>query len=444
MINNVPRCPSRGSSQYNREKIGMLMKAVMFKLDIWKAILRKLRIASKLILAKYKADWPDPVIQHTNQVKIKTIMCGICASDHHMLAIDTSYFPSITSSLNKIIPMGHEILGVVTEIGAGVASIQPGDRVVVNPARRCEMFGFAPCTSCLRGNWAGCRTLAGIGDGSDREKEYGGKQGIAGVTGGGFGEQIVAFEQQLYKVPDNVPDDVAVLAEPFAVGIHAVFRNPPSDDDVVLVFGAGIIGLLVIAAIRAFGSRCKIICIKRYDFQADAAKRLGADEIVHDGDRKRLYADIAEKTGALLLKPAMGKKAIFGGIGPAIIYDCVGTETSLDDAMHLVRYNGKIVIVGLAYSVTRHVDWAIPVYKETEIAGSLMYGMETFEGARTDDFSLAVQFLTADPGKYKGLVTHKFPIEKYKAALRTSMNKGRARAIKVVFSYNPGDTETLS
>jgi len=414
----------------------MLMKAVMFKLDIWKAILRKLRIASKLILAKYKTDWPDPVIQHANQVKIKTTMCGICASDHHMLAIDTSYFPSITSSLDKIIPMGHEILGVVTEIGAGVASIQPGDRVVVNPARRCEMFGFTPCISCQRGNWAGCNTLAGIGDGSALEQEYGGKRGIAGVTGGGFGEFIVGFEQQLYKVPDNIPDAVAVLVEPFAVGIHAVIRNPPSDDDVVLVFGAGIIGLMIIAAIRSYGSKCKILSIARYAFQGEAAKRLGADEVLHDRDRRQLYNDVASMTSGLLLKPALGKKAIFGGSGPAIIYDSIGTETSLDDSIHLVRYNGKIVIVGLGYSVTKHVDWAIPVYKEVELVGSLVYGMEAYSGSQMDDFTLALQFLASDPEKYQRLVTHSFPIEKYKAAFGISMKKGPAKAIKVVFKYD--------
>ena len=86
--------------------------------------------------------------------------------------------------------------------------------------------------------------------------------------------------RKAYNDQDIIPDKVSVLAEPFAVGLHAVCRNMPKDDDTVIVIGAGTIGLMLVAAIRALGSKCRVIAIARYRFQAEAARKLGTDRVI--------------------------------------------------------------------------------------------------------------------------------------------------------------------
>jgi threonine dehydrogenase-like Zn-dependent dehydrogenase len=239
-------------------------------------------------------------------------------------------------------------------------------------------------------------------------------------------------------VPDNVPNDVAVLAEPFAVGIHAVAPHLPPDNDTVLVIGAGIIALSVIAAIRAFGSRCRIIAACKYQFQADAATRLGADEILLERNPKELYAKVAELTSGKLYKPALGRRILYGNHGPDTIFDCVGTEETIANSLHLVRCNGTVVIVGVSFGVTKKVDWYLTISKELAVFGAMCYGKDQYQGELVPTFDLALQFLAQDPDRYAGLVTHRFPIEKYKEAIKVHERKGKQKAIKIVFDFTNG------
>jgi threonine dehydrogenase-like Zn-dependent dehydrogenase len=407
----------------------------MYRLNILKAVLRKIGIAPKFSMIQYRPDWPDPEIKFPNQVRITTKMGGICTSDLHQIAVSLSYFASILAAKGNVFPIGHECIGIIDSIGTEVHDLQIGDRVVLNPTIHCDVFGFHPCSGCEKGNWEACYTLTGIGDGSQKETEYGGHNSFGGLGGGGFGEKIIGMEKQFFKLPENIPDEVGVLIEPFAVGIHAVFRNPPQENETVVVFGAGIIGLMVIAAIRAYGTHCKIIAIARYPFQAEAAKRLGADEILSDRDPTLFYDQLVKLTNGRLFKPALGKRVLFGGSGPDLIYDCVVTETSMDDSIHLVRNNGRIIAVGLAYSVTKKIDWSIPIYKEIAIIGAMMHGVEQFQGEIICDFDLAIKFMSQNPSLFQGLVTHTFPISKYNEAIECAEKKGPNKAIKVAFKY---------
>ena len=140
-------------------------------------------------------------------------------------------------------------------------------------------------------------------------------------------------------------------------------------------------------------------------------------------------------TGARIYKPLLSKQVVFGNLGANIIYDCVNTEASLDDDIRLIASSGKIVQVGLGYIYTKKVDWSVPIYKELDIVGTIMHGVQTFEGERLDSFQLALKFFEREPEAYKGLVTHIFPIEQYKKAFECVENKGKHKAIKVAFKY---------
>jgi len=411
------------------------MKGIKLDIKTGKIILRKMRLSGRTSLAVYRDDWPAPSIEHPTQVKVKTRLGGICHTDLSMASADISIFASILGGPERPMPMGHEVVGEVVEIGSGVSSLSAGDRVAYFPAATCEAYGFALCKSCRSGNLESCYAMAGVGDGSDREAAFGGRGKFGGAGGGGFAEYLVGFEKQFFKVPQKVPDEAAVLTEPFSVGIHAAARHKPGKGQTALVIGGGIIGLMVVTALRALGSRCRIIALVRYPFQEQAARRLGVDETHMGRGGERLYGEIADMTGGTLFKPIIGKRAVFGNEGPDVIFDCVGTEESIDDALHLVRSNGKIVIVGMSYTKTKKVDWSIQTYKEIEIVGSMMYGIEPHNGKMVHVFELALAHLKKNPALFKGLVTHCYRVDEYRKAFDTLFHKGASKAIKVAFDY---------
>jgi len=389
------------------------MRGLYFDLD-----LGKIKEAKNFSLIRYKGHWEVPQIGEPNQVRVRTTLGGICGTDLHQVFIEISPFASILGATVNPSPLGHEIVGIVSECGEKVKDLKEGDRVILNPLSHCATKGIDLCPSCRVGNWQQCYNIAG-----------------GGLVTGGFSEYFSCYEKQLYKVPKSVPDDVAVLTEPFAVAIHAICRNPPKDDDTVVVVGAGTIGLMVIAAIRALGHRCNIVSLARYPFQAEIANRLGSDEIITEKNKRALYKKMVKVKGEGKLFIVAGQKYIFGNVGPDLIYDCVGTEASMNDSLHYVRSNGKIVIVGLGYSITKNLDWSVQAYKEVTIVGSIMYGLQNISGRKCDPFEMALDFFSENSELFEGIVTHKFKIEDYKEAFKCMMSKRDTQGIKVVLLF---------
>jgi threonine dehydrogenase-like Zn-dependent dehydrogenase len=410
------------------------MKAIMYNLKISTAIRKKMKLAGKYSMIKYRSDWPKPSIEFPRQVLVRPIIAGICASDIHQIDVDMSYSASILARKDNPFPLGHETVGVVEEVGSGVRGLKIGDRVTHSPVASCKAYGFEFCESCREARPETCRAIAGIGDGSNLEEEYGGRFKFGGFGSGGFSEHFITFEDQLRKVPDELSNDIALLAEPLAVAIHAVKRREPTDNDTVLVIGAGIIGLMIIKAIRGLGSKCRLIALVRYPFQGEVAKRFGADDIISESDKEMLYQKVADLTRGQLVKPALGKKILYGR-GPDIIFDSVGTDSTLDDAIHLVKNNGAVVIVGMGFGVTKKTDWALGMYKEVDILCSMMHGIEDDNGRSIDTFDLAFELMKNDPSSFTGLITHRFDIDQYKTAFSVASSKEKNRAIKVAFRF---------
>ena len=153
-------------------RVLILMKAVQYDLKTWRAVLKKIGLARKFAMVKYKENWPNPKIVFPNQVIVKNQLGGICGSDLHNLNVESSYFESILASKINPFPIGHEAVGVVTEIGAKVKNLKIGDRVVYDPVATCAAYGFELCSSCKKGHYASCLCLTGTGDGSKLEKKY--------------------------------------------------------------------------------------------------------------------------------------------------------------------------------------------------------------------------------------------------------------------------------
>ena len=411
------------------------MKAVMFDYNIAKIALKKAGIGSSFLLLKYSDHWPKPKIVQPDHVLMKNRLGGICGSDLHQISVKMSLYASIMASPVNPMPMGHETMGTVMETGTAVANLRPGDRVVFNPLARCSFYGFDPCPSCRMGNYQHCFCLLGIGDGSDLEQKYGGRKKFGGYGTGGFGEYLVGMERQFHKLPDHIPDEVAVLAEPFTIALHAVMRCMPRDEDTVIVLGAGIIGLLTIKALRSLGSKSRIIALVRYSVQGEMAARLGATEIISERNREKLYHKVAEATGGSLFKPLLSRRVLYGNKGPDLIYDCVASEASVEDDLRLIRSNGKVVFVGLGFNITRKVDWSLVIWKEIELKGAFLSGREVHGEKEIDAFSLALDIMARDAKSFSGLVTHFFPLESYKDAIRCMQSKQASNAVKVVLDF---------
>ncbi len=411
------------------------MKGIFYDLKLWKAILKKVKLAGKTAMLKYREDWPVPEPKRPNEIQAQTILSGICGTDMHMIDVNISYTTSIIASPLQPFPMGHELVARVTQIGQDVKGLHVGDRVVYNPLPFCEACGVAPCASCQQGHWETCSALAGVPGGSPQHVPESLK-GIGGFGGGGWSEYLVGFDKQFFPVPENIPDDVAVITEPFSIGIHAAMAHLPRDDEIVMVIGGGIIGLMTIAAIRALGSKARILVIARHRHQAEWAMKLGANEIINETEHAQLYDKIAALTGGSLFKPTLGTQILFSGVGPDVIFDCVGSDETLSDSLHLVRCNGTLVIVGIDFNVTKKVDWALGTYKEVTIINRINQGVEEFNGHKVPTFQLALDFLAANPGHFVGLVTHKFPINEYQQAFQTQTHKGKGHPVKIAFDFS--------
>jgi threonine dehydrogenase-like Zn-dependent dehydrogenase len=126
---------------------------------------------------------------------------------------------------------------------------------------------------------------------------------------------------------------------------------------------------------------------------------------------------------------------MYGNKGPDVIFDSVGSQSSLDDDLRLIKSNGKVVLIGLKFDITKKVDWSLAVWKEINVAGTIFSGREPFEAHEMDAFDLALELISRDPEGFSGLVTHTFSVERYQEAIKCFRSKNASNAIKVVLDY---------
>jgi threonine dehydrogenase-like Zn-dependent dehydrogenase len=250
-------------------------------------------------------------------------------------------------------------------------------------------------------------------------------------VGGGWSPSFVAHESQLHDAA-GIPDESAILTDPYSSAVRPVLLHPPAEGDVVLVIGAGSIGLLTVAALRATGWRGPVVVLARYPFQADLAARAGASHVVRSKDE--LYQWAGSLPDAQSYKPTLAPRFVEGG--PSLVYDTVGTEASVADCLALTREGGRIVLVGAAARVT--VDYTRLWYRQLTIAGIFAYGLVPFEGQTRDIYDVTLELLRRNNLAELGLLTHVFELEEYRAALAAALDKGGSRSIKVAIRPGAG------
>ncbi len=408
------------------------MKAIQFEQSIPRYVVSK-ALGSIYRPALYGAyscislrDVAAPGLPNGEWARVKVHYAGICGSDLGLIRLHDS--PSMSPFGSKVFTIGHENVGVLTEIGDKVEGFSVGDRVVVDPLLPCATRGINPvCAQCAKGEYSRCVNFAegGISPGTIT--------GSCEDTGGTWSPEFVAHRFQLFHVPDNVSDENAALIDAFCSALHPVMRNMPRDEDTVLVAGGGIIGVCLVAALRAMDSKARILMLAKYRYQGELAQRYGADEVIYirDGD---VYQAVADKTGGRLYKPILGKRVMMGG--PDVVYECVGSDGSIDDCLRFAREGGRVVLVGLA-GMAKGIDWTPIWFRELNVIGTYAYADESYEGQQIRTYQLALNWLAENRLDLTPLLTDRFRIENYREAFDVLLTRKSAnKSMKAVFEFD--------
>jgi threonine dehydrogenase-like Zn-dependent dehydrogenase len=365
------------------------------------------------------ATLPDPPLPGPRWMRLKNQACGICASDLSLLFVkaDPSIAPAARPGLSRFW-LGHELAAVVTETGPGVTRFKVGDRVTMDTyssGATCESLGIEPeCAYCREGARHLCLN--------------GSEPGPRGA-GAGFGDTMVVHESEVYPVPQELSRDQVVLIEPYSVALYAVMRHPPPAGGKVLVIGAGIIGLLMVAAVHALVPDAQISVLARYPHQQAMADRLGAQHILAHSS----YPEMARLTGGKFFSAPLNRGLVVGGFD--LVYDCVASPRTLNDALRWVRAEGTVMMVGVHLAPMPQVDLTPVLLHQVNLVGTYSHGENEWDGMRRHTYDFAIQHLRAGSLDTTGLITHRYPLDAYKQAIRVAKSKGKEHAIKVLFEY---------
>ncbi len=314
-----------------------------------------------------------------DEVLVRVRACGICASDIHY--VEHGHIGRYVVSAPMI--LGHEAAGEVVAVGDAVRSLAVGQRVALEPGVACGR-----CRMCKRGRYNLCPDVRFF---------------ATPPVDGAMAEYAVLRADFAHPIPASVTDRQAALAEPLAVGIHAVRQGSISLGDVVLVQGGGPVGLLTAAAARAAGA--VVVVTDLFPVRRRAAEALGA---VASG------VDNEEVAAAL--------HALGAPDGADVVIDTSGNRRAVAQAHERARRGGTVVLVGLPEddAVTYHVTEIVD--RELTIRGVFRYA---------NAFPSALRLLVDHGVSYEGIITHDLPLGDAVAAVDLARTQ-RDRAIKVL------------
>jgi len=283
-------------------------------------------------------DVPEPATR-PGTVKVEVEWCGICGTDLHEylegpIFAPTPEAPHPLTGESTPITLGHEFAGVVAELGEGVGDLRVGDRVVVEPYLVCGR-----CDACRNDRYNVCQSL-----------------GFVGLSGGGGGfSQYVVAERRWVHPLGGLGTDVGALVEPLAVAYHAVRLSGARPDHTALVFGAGPIGLVTTAVLKAVGVE-RVVSVEPAAIRKEKAAVAGADHVLDPRE-----ADVVEAVQELT-----------SGRGADVAFECAGIDQVLATAIRSTRAGGTCVNVAI-WGHEAQVAMNDLVFREVALLGSLAY-----------------------------------------------------------------------
>jgi L-iditol 2-dehydrogenase len=370
---------------------------------------------------------PEPELPGAAWARVAVTSGGICGSDLHIFSHNTGPAPTLSTMGSFPFVLGHEIVGRIVEAGPE-CSVPVGTRVALDPCIPCAARGIdPPCATCAQGWTSSCLNL-------DSRIVSGGRTlGFTQNLGGGWCDQALAHDSMLHPLPDSVPDRGGSLHEPVSIACHGLLRAPPHDGDPVLIVGAGIIGLATLAALKGLHPSCPVTVLARHAHQAAAAAACGADHVVRSQAGSAHFEELAALSGARLV----GRKAdvmIMGGF-PYVV-EAVGAAQSVTEALRAVAHRGTVLLLGTAG--ISEVDLTPVWYKEAALVGSIDHTIDAGSapglagGPGRHSVDRALDVLAAGLLPYDAVITHEFPLESYREAVETAIDRHNSKAIKVV------------
>ena len=314
----------------------------------------------------------------SDEVLIRVAACGVCGTDVHIYHGDKG-----SADVCPPVVLGHELAGVVEQIGSGVDQLAVGDHVAVDPNIYCGQ-----CHNCRIGKKQLCSHLFAIGVNRD----------------GGFAEYCYIPQAQCFKLNKEVPMAHGAMAEPLACCIHGIDRANIRIGDTVCVIGGGAIGLLMVQLAKLAGAST-VILSEPVAMRRKIGLQVGADyaiDPVHESLKERLTQ-------------------ILGVDGTDVIIECVGNTVATKQAFEACARGSTVLLFSVPKTDSCHQMKLEDVYqKELTIVGSMV---------NPDTHLRAVQMINNGRIQLKPLITHRFSMEQVKEAILMQMSN---ESIKVI------------
>ncbi len=319
----------------------------------------------------------EPALVQGGQVRVAIKACGICGSDLHT-------FEGRHPFVSYPVYPGHELAGVVVAVGDGVPETREGQRVTIEPSLVCR-----ECENCRAGRYNICDRLRVMGF----------------QAPGGMGDEFVVPADRLVPLPDAIPDEHGACVEPVAVAVHATRLPAALADRDIVVLGAGTIGLLLAQVARDYGAR-RVMVTDTLPGRLALAAQLDLDALEVSGDS--LEAHLRER---------------LAGRRPDVVFECVGVEATLRQAVEIVHKGGDIIVVGV-FGQDARIPAGLIQDRELHMKGSLMY--------TRSDFEEAIRLLAARHVEVQPLISHRVGLEDVEKAFALAGNRTEALKVLVV------------
>ncbi|MCJ7697104.1 MAG: galactitol-1-phosphate 5-dehydrogenase [Thermoplasmata archaeon] len=318
-------------------------------------------------------DLPTPKIKD-DEVLVRVKAVSICGSDLHAYR---------GASKRRIPPlvMGHEFSGEIVKLGRTVKGLKEGERVVLEPVLSC-----GKCALCQRGRSNICENIRLVGL----------------HLSGAFSEYVPIPASKCHTLPDAVSFEEASLVEPLAVAVHAVnFASLEKDEDIGIL-GSGAVGLMTLQVVNNIGAE-KLFAIDTLEYRLDLAKKLGATTTIN-----------AKKEDPV--------KEVLAYGGANTVFEAVGHQKTVQQALSMVKKGGKVVIIGML-EATMELGMLDVTVKEIEIKGSYGY--------TSNDFKQALTLIAKGKVEVKPLITHVLSLHDIVKGFDI-LSQGAENVIKVV------------
>ncbi|MEM2921586.1 MAG: alcohol dehydrogenase catalytic domain-containing protein [Candidatus Bathyarchaeia archaeon] len=323
-----------------------------------------------------------PRVENSDDVLFRVKYCGVCVGETKVY--EWGEWAAADPTLELPTVLGHEVTGIIEEVGSGVKRFKAGDRITVD-----VMIFCGHCYQCLEGHSNMC---------VERE--------IYGKRRGAFAEYAVLPERVICKLPDRVSLEEGVLMENLGVAVHAVEQETHDPGDLAVVIGCGPIGILAAQTLTAYG--VNVVLTDMVESRIKLAQKISGGTAINIKTED----------------PVKKIREMSKGKGADFVLEAAATQSALDQAFDIVRDRGTIVTIG---TFNRPVTFN-PFFKMTRRELRLISSI----GRTWKTWRKMMQLINADKLTLKPLISHILPMEKYEEAFKLAMTPD---AMKVALKF---------